>query len=235
MDTDPLYKIISESLNDCKVCGQSVSQTLCIHNETKLIEFLSSDTPKIKIFGFSTLVRFNKISCNELIQVLNDDNPKVVLRGLQTIVTNKFEDFFGDKGLINSLNNLLESAEDIIVIWALNALYESVAFANSDTFERALELLKSHENYLCRENAAALLGLMANYGYNGSLLILVEHCLNDKIQVRKRALLALGEFDSSTAVNTPGFSGTLKDLFIQIARSKDLQLRQIAEDLIEVG
>lgn len=78
-----------------------------------------------------------------------------------------------------------------------------------------------HDDALCRESAAAALGAI---GDPAGLDAVLAAC-NDRVTVRRRATLALAAFDDPRA--DQALRAALDD--------KDWQVRQAAEDLLEVG
>ncbi len=254
-------KAIFSLYEDCQICSPPLTGVICDHKKTLLNDCLDANDPKVKAGVLSALAHYKLLTKKQLLQVLNrqfkqesskqafelpisnqktyggipairDEQNRVVLRALELIVTYKFDEFFDDNSLIDTLNYMTGSEDDVIVVWVFNALYEVAVHANEQSCLMALKILTGHDNYLCRETAAAFLGIMANYGFVASLESLVHCCLTDKVQVKKRALLALAEFDPDSKVETTDFSGSLSEFFKLILDTGDLQLKQIAEDLI---
>lgn len=79
----------------------------------------------------------------------------------------------------------------------------------------------SHDDALCRESAAAALGAIGDERGLDAVL----HACGDRVTVRRRATLALAAFDDPRA--DAALEAALDD--------KDWQVRQAAEDLLEVG
>jgi HEAT repeat protein len=79
----------------------------------------------------------------------------------------------------------------------------------------------SHDDALCRESAAAALGAIGDERGLDAVL----HACGDRVTVRRRATLALAAFDDPRA--DAALEHALED--------KDWQVRQAAEDLLEVG
>lgn len=79
----------------------------------------------------------------------------------------------------------------------------------------------SHDDALCRESAAAALGAIGDEQGLDAVL----HACGDRVTVRRRATLALAAFDDPRA--DAALEHALED--------KDWQVRQAAEDLLEVG
>jgi len=86
----------------------------------------------------------------------------------------------------------------------------------------ALALIATdHDDPLCRESAAAALGAI---GDPAGLDAVLTAC-TDRVTVRRRATLALAAFDDPRA-----------DAALEVALTdKDWQVRQAAEDLLQVG
>ena len=79
----------------------------------------------------------------------------------------------------------------------------------------------SHDDALCRESAAAALGAIGDPAGLDAVLL----ACTDRVTVRRRATLALAAFDDPRADKV--LHAALDD--------KDWQVRQAAEDLLEVG
>lgn len=87
--------------------------------------------------------------------------------------------------------------------------------------ERIAEIATGHDDALCRESAAAALGAIGDpHGLDAVLT-----ACGDRVTVRRRATLALAAFDDPRA--DQALHDALDD--------KDWQVRQAAEDLLEVG
>ena len=83
------------------------------------------------------------------------------------------------------------------------------------------EIATTHDDALCRESAAAALGAI---GDPRGLEAVLAAC-SDRVTVRRRATLALAAFDDPRA----------DDALERALDDKDWQVRQAAEDLLEVG
>ena len=87
--------------------------------------------------------------------------------------------------------------------------------------ESLAKIATGHADALCRESAAAALGAI---GDPAGLPAVLTAC-TDRVTVRRRAVLALAAFEDERA-----------DAALQAALTdKDWQVRQAAEDLLEVG
>lgn len=87
--------------------------------------------------------------------------------------------------------------------------------------EKLSEIATTHGDALCRESAAAALGSIGD----PRGLPAVLHACGDRVTVRRRAVLALAAFDDPQV--DAALTSALED--------KDWQVRQSAEDLLEVG
>lgn len=82
-------------------------------------------------------------------------------------------------------------------------------------------IAEGHDDALCRESAAAALGAI---GDPAGLNAVLTAC-TDRVTVRRRAVLALAAFDDPLA----------DEALHRALSDKDWQVRQAAEDLLEVG
>lgn len=96
-----------------------------------------------------------------------------------------------------------------------------MSWDNDPPIEQLAQIATGHEDALCRESAAAALGAI---GDPRGLEAVLTAC-TDRVTVRRRATLALAAFDD------PRADAALH----QALTDKDWQVRQAAEDLLEVG
>lgn len=119
-----------------------------------------------------------------------------------------------------SPRRLLRDPEPSVVEVACFACGEMTWTENPPIAELA-EIATSHADALCRESAAAALGAIGDPAGLDAVLV----ACGDRVTVRRRATLALAAFDDPRA-----------DAALHIALDdKDWQVRQAAEDLLEVG
>ncbi len=95
------------------------------------------------------------------------------------------------------------------------------ALSSSAPVQQLGQIATGHEDPLCRESAAAALGAI---GDPAGLEAVLAAC-QDRVTVRRRATLALAAFDSPRA----------DEALHRALNDKDWQVRQAAEDLLEVG
>lgn len=116
---------------------------------------------------------------------------------------------------------LLDDPEAAVVEVACFACGEIDWSAEPAPVEQLAAIATSHDDALCRESAAAALGAI---GDPAGLEAVLAAC-KDRVTVRRRATLALAAFDDPRA-----------DAALRTALDdKDWQVRQAAEDLLEVG
>lgn len=116
---------------------------------------------------------------------------------------------------------LLEDPEASVVEVACFACGEMTWLAEPAPVARLAAIATSHDDALCRESAAAALGAIGDPAGLEAVLV----ACTDRVTVRRRATLALAAFDDPRA-----------DAALRTAlEDKDWQVRQAAEDLLEVG
>jgi len=108
---------------------------------------------------------------------------------------------------------------------------EAAAFAVGERTETTavpslIAMANNHEDALCRESAVAALGALATAGEvdRAAILMCLLAVMNDRPQIRRRAVLGLFQFDEAEAEEA--IQGALAD--------KDRQVRAIAGDLLGV-
>lgn len=116
---------------------------------------------------------------------------------------------------------LLDDDDATVVEVACFACGETPWDDGDAPIETLSHIAQSHDNALCRESAAAALGAI---GDPRGLDAVLAAC-GDRVTVRRRATLALAAFDDPRA--DAALHAALND--------KDWQVRQAAEDLLEVG
>ena len=111
------------------------------------------------------------------------------------------------------------------------AVAETAAFAIGERTETTavpslIAMANDHEDALCRESAVAALSALATVGEvdRAAILTCLLGVMNDRPQIRRRAVLGLFQFDEAEAEEA--VQGALAD--------KDRQVRAIAGDLLGV-
>ena len=190
-----------------------------------------SEDPIDKLVGLTCLTRLKQVDEKIFYCALNSEEPRLFKRTLDLAIMHNYDHLLENHRTVEFVTNIVLSSNDTKVIWGFNFLSEVPQYLDIRSCNIGTAILNTHENYLCRESAAAFLGVMANYGHTDSLNHLVSHCLDDKVQVKRRALIALGNFDPELVVEFEGNKQSLRDFFTFMKKSSDLQLAQIAEDL----
>ncbi len=115
----------------------------------------------------------------------------------------------------------LADSDPAVVEVACFACGETVWPPGDAPINELSSIATNHDDPLCRESAAAALGAIGDPAGLDAVLI----ACNDRVTVRRRATLALAAFDDPRA-----------DAALRVALDdKDWQVRQAAEDLLEVG
>lgn len=116
---------------------------------------------------------------------------------------------------------LLDDIDPAVVEVACFACGEMVWKPGNAPITELSSIATTHADALCRESAAAALGAIGDPAGLEAVLI----ACTDRVTVRRRAALALAAFDDPRA-----------DAALRVALDdKDWQVRQAAEDLLEVG
>lgn len=171
---------------------------------------LHDDDPTVRQAALSALVRCGSATTAMLAAAFEDEHPTVRARAAELAA--KVDG--GDP------SPLLRDAESSVVETACFSCGE-IAWTTEAPVAQLSEIATSHEDPLCRESAAAALGAI---GDEHGLDAVLTAC-SDRVTVRRRAVLALAAFDDPRA-----------DEALQRALTdKDWQVRQAAEDLLEVG
>lgn len=115
----------------------------------------------------------------------------------------------------------LLSDSDATVVEVASFACGEMAWTGGAPIDALAAIATSHDDALCRESAAAALGAIGDPAGLDAVLV----ACSDRVTVRRRATLALAAFDDPRA--DAALHAALKD--------KDWQVRQAAEDLLEVG
>jgi len=125
----------------------------------------------------------------------------------------------GDGGLVDALTKTLSADPDATVVesaaWALG---EAGSHCGTPTVQSLADVVRGHDDALCREAAVAALGAIGD----PQGLDVVLGALGDKPPVRRRAAIALTAFDD------PRVGVALR----RCLEDRDWQVRQAAEDLL---
>ena len=174
------------------------------------ISLLNDKDAKVRGAALSSLEKLGKLSKKILEKSFCDASPEVRKRAIELLVKRP------EEIPLNAFDD-----EDSLVV-------ETACWAAGEKENQTHELINqlcfiadSHADQLCREAAVAALGSI------GSPLGLetVLEALKDKPAIRRRAVIALAAFDD------PKVDEALK----KSLNDRDWQVRQIAEDLLDVS
>lgn len=171
---------------------------------------LKDPAPLVRQSALSALVRLGACNSSDITEAFFDPAPEVRSRAAELSV--RFVDV--DPSV------LLNDPDPTVVEVSCFSCGETTW--HTDPPVRALSRVAlEHSDALCRESAAAALGAI---GHPDGLEAVLAACA-DRVTVRRRATLALAAFDDPRAEQA--LHAALAD--------KDWQVRQAAEDLLEVG
>jgi HEAT repeat protein len=168
---------------------------------------LASPHAKVRAAALSALARLGQLAAGELEAGLADPDPQVRRRACELAAARHRE-----------VATLLDDDDPLVV--------EAAAWATGERGGRAQEpevcalarVASSHPDPLCREAAVAALGAVGHPGGKGSVLAALE----DRPEVRRRAVLALAAFEGPDVEAALG----------RCLSDRDWQVRQAAEDLL---
>lgn len=173
---------------------------------------MNDDAPVVRQAALSALHRLNECTADDLARALDDGSPSVRARAAELCASVPA----GDP------SPALADADSSVVELACFACGEITwSTERPAPIHQLSTIATSHEDALCRESAAAALGAI---GDPAGLAAVLQAC-TDRVTVRRRATLALAAFDDPLA--EAALTNALQD--------KDWQVRQAAEDLLEVG
>ncbi|MCO4834192.1 MAG: HEAT repeat domain-containing protein [Acidimicrobiaceae bacterium] len=172
---------------------------------------MADHAPIVREAALSALQRLGACTVDHIISAMSDPAPRVRSRAGELAVQ-----------VANSSPAALLGDHDAAVVEvACFACGEMQWPSGTAPTEQLSQIATTHDDALCRESAAAALGAIGDP--KGLEAVLVA--CNDRVTVRRRATLALAAFDDPRA-----------DIALQRAlNDKDWQVRQAAEDLLEVG
>jgi len=172
---------------------------------------LDDPAPLVREAALSGLHRVGRCEAAHIADAFVDDAPRVRARAAELAAE--------IDGV--SPTPLLDDSDASVVEIASFACGEMIWPSGQAPVAQLSTIATSHADPLCRESAAAALGAI---GDPGGLDAVLTAC-SDRVTVRRRATLALAAFDD------PRADAALR----QALDHKDWQVRQAAEDLLEVG
>ena len=174
-------------------------------------DHLDDVAPLVREAALSALHRLGTCSATEVARAFDDADARVRKRAAELAVA------------IDGVSPaaLLADGDPAVVEVACFACGEVVWPDGHAPTAQLAAIATGHDDALCRESAAAALGAI---GDPAGLDAVLTAC-TDRVTVRRRATLALAAFDDPRA-----------DEALRVALDdKDWQVRQAAEDLLEVG
>lgn len=177
-------------------------------------ELLRHTDPRTRRSALSALVRTGEVTTDELAAALADDDPWVRRRAAELVPR------AAAAGVPPpDLTALIPDPDDRVTEMACFAAGE-IEDPPPHTVAAVIEVAGAHTDSLCRESAVAALG---SWGLpDGRAAVLAATA--DIAPVRRRAVLALAQFEG------PDVTEALRHL----TSDRDLQVRQSAEDLLEI-
>lgn len=174
-------------------------------------DHLADPAPTVRSAALSALHRLGRCDAARLNHAFTDVAPQVRSRAAELAI--EIADI--------DPSPLLDDDDPAVVEVAAFACGEMPWPDRSAPIAKLSEIATTHDDALCRESAAAALGAI---GDPAGLEAVLTAC-RDRVTVRRRATLALAAFDDERA--DQALHAALDD--------KDWQVRQAAEDLLEVG
>ncbi len=172
---------------------------------------LDDAAPLVREAALSALHRLEQCTAVEIGSAFTDDDARVRARAAELAAE------IDDISPTPMLNDPVASVVEV----ACFACGEMQWPAGQAPIVQLSTIATDHDDALCRESAAAALGAI---GDPAGLDAVLTAC-TDRVTVRRRATLALAAFDDPRA--DEALRAALDD--------KDWQVRQAAEDLLEVG
>jgi HEAT repeat protein len=149
-----------------------------------LEENLRSHVVRHRVLALRGLVRLHLMTVEQWRQVLGDSDPDVRRDALEQLAHASLE----DDGVFDSVIELLSDDDALVVDAAAFALGEHAYVGG---VERLCVVATDHEDARCRESAIASLGAIGDDRARPVILA----ALNDKAPIRRRAIVALANFD----------------------------------------
>ena len=168
---------------------------------------LGDADPAVRATALGALVRMGRVTPLDSAAALADPDPKARPRACELGATLPGADFA----------SLLEDADATVVEAACFAVGE---VGDARSVASLVRIATTHADALCRESAVAALGAIG--AAEGLPAILAG--LDDKPQIRRRAVIALA------AIESPESDAALR----RCLEDRDWQVRQAAEDLLGV-
>ncbi len=168
---------------------------------------LSDDDPGVRASSLSTLNKLGKLDDAMLSELLADPSSTVRRRSCE--ISAQYPGV--------SLSSVLADTDPFVVEMALWAEGER---EEPTDIEIISEIASNHPESFVREAAVAALGAIGDECSLDTIL----HAMSDRPNVRRRAVVAMASYDNQRVT----------DALIEACKDRDWQVRQIAEDLLEI-
>lgn len=168
---------------------------------------LSDEDPRVRASSLTTLNKLGKLTDTTLSEMLADPSSLVRRRGCE--ISAQYRKV--------SLVSMLADTNSYVVEMALWAEGEREEPTNIEIISK---IASDHSESFVREAAIAALGAI---GDERSIDVILS-AMNDRPNIRRRAVVAMASYDDQRVT----------DALRQACRDRDWQVRQIAEDLLEI-
>lgn len=168
---------------------------------------LLNDEPSVRASALLAIKELGQLDDTTLSAALKDTSNEVRRRASE--IASEFRNV--------SLAEILSDPDPYVVEMALWAEGER---ESADNIEKIMELAKGHKESFVRESAVAALGAIGD----GVAIETILGAMKDRPNVRRRAVVAMAAFEGERITHA------LKDAL----SDRDWQVRQIAEDLLEI-
>lgn len=145
---------------------------------------LQSSVPRHRILALRGMVRQNLVTTDDWLGALSDANVDVRREALNQIAHAQVN----DEHIIEALMKCLDDVDALVVDGAVFALGEHLVV---EAVEKLCVIATGHDDARCRESAIAALGSIGDDRGRPAIL----GALNDKPPVRRRAIVALSNFE----------------------------------------
>lgn len=168
---------------------------------------LSDEDARVRASSLSTLNKLGKLDEEMLSEMLADLSSKVRRKSCE--ISAQYPGV--------SLTSVLADADPYVVEMALWAEGER---EQPTDIEIISEIASNHPESFVREAAVAALGAIGDERSLDAIL----HAMSDRPNVRRRAVVAMASYDNQRVT----------DALREACKDRDWQVRQIAEDLLEI-
>jgi len=176
-DESTLAESIEESLLRAGFAlGEDYSNVLCTN--------LQSAIPRHRILALRGMVRQDLVTSSDWLRALRDEDVHVRREALNQIAHAPLD----DELVFGALMKCLDDDDALVVDGAVFALGEHLYV---EAVEKLCDIATTHEDARCRESAIAALGALGDDRARAAIL----GALDDKPPVRRRAIVALSNFE----------------------------------------